>query len=314
LPLRFSIRAPRGDSAAAGSVPTQAVEVAVADREVVFGRAPGADIQLPFPGVSARHARLWRETEGYRVEDLGSSNGTRLGGRRLAAHAPTAVAIGETLVLGGVEVCFAGETPRAESIPAGAGTDTLARRLVHEVFAACPEAECARLVVLSGAEQGRELVLPASGRTCKLGRGEGCDWILSDEDVSREHAAFERGARGLLIRDLGSKNGVEVAGERLVGERVLRDGEIVRVGETRLRVLDPEDRYLRQMEAADGQQPPAENEAGQGCVAAAGAVLPPSVRADAPVLPSRLPAIASAIAVTALALAVGIVLALVFGT
>jgi pSer/pThr/pTyr-binding forkhead associated (FHA) protein len=314
LPLRVSIRAPRGDITDAGSVPAQEVEVAFADSVVVFGRAQGADIQLPFPEVSARHARLWRQADGYRVEDLGSSNGTRLGGRRLAAHAPEPFAIGETITLGGVEVRFIGETPPAEAVPAGAGTDTLARRLVHDVFTLCPDAERARLVVLSGAEPGREFVLPASGRTCKLGRGEGCDWVLADEDVSREHAAFVRDERGVTIRDLGSKNGVEVAGERLMGERLLHDGEVVRVGETRLRLLDPEDRYLRQMAAAEAEPSPVENEAIQGCASSSRVILPAGVRADSPVPPSRLPMIASAIAVTVLALAVVIVLALVFGS
>ena len=294
-------------------VPTQAVEVALAGGAIVFGRAQDADIELPFPQVSARHARFWREAGGYRVEDLGSSNGTRRGGRRLAAHAPEAVAVGETLVLGGVEVSFVGEAPAAEAIPTGAGTETLARRLVHDVFASGSAAECARLLVVSGAEQGGEWVLPASGRTCKLGRGEGCDWIVSDQDVSREHAAFARGPRGVVIHDLGSKNGIEVAGERLVGDRVLRDGEIVRVGETRLRLLDPEDRYLRQMEAIDAEPPSPENQAGPGSVPSSRGVLPAVGRPDDPLPPSRLPSIATAIAVTVLALAVGIVLALAFG-
>jgi len=319
LPLRFSIRAPRGDLSLAGPAPTQVVEVAFAGTEVGFGRALGADIQLPFPKVSARHARLLREAGGYRVEDLGSSNGTRLGARRLAPHAPVSIAIGESLDIGGVEVRFEGETVDTHAIAAGAGTGTLARRLVHDIFAACPPAEFARLVVLSGPQQGRELLLSASGRVFKLGRGEACDLVLPDEDVSREHALFERGAGGIVVRDLGSKNGVEVAGEKIAGERCLRDGEIVRVGETRLRLVDPEDRYLRQMEAAVRDQPPGgaspegAAEAGKGGAEVAGAPAQPAVLSGKADPPSRLPAIATAVAVTVLVLALGVVLALAFG-
>jgi pSer/pThr/pTyr-binding forkhead associated (FHA) protein len=319
LPLRFSIRAPGGDFSLAGPAPTQDVEVAFAGAELGFGRALGADIQLPFPKVSARHARLLREAGGYRVEDLGSSNGTRLGGRRLAPHAPESIAIGEVLDIGGVEVRFEGEKADTDAIAAGAGTETLARRLVHDIFEACPPAECARLVVLSGPQQGRELLLSASGRVFKLGRGEGCDLVLPDEDVSREHALFERGAGGIVVRDLGSKNGVEVAGEKVAGERCLRDGEIVRVGETRLRLVDPEDRYLRQMEAAVRDQPPGGAspegvaEAGKGGAEVAGAPAQPAVLSGKADPPSRLPVIATAVAVTVLVLALGVVLALAFG-
>jgi hypothetical protein len=50
------------------------------------------------------------------------------------------------------------------------------------------------------------------------------------------------------VRDLGSKNGVELDGERIVDVARLRDGQLVVVGSTRLRLDDPEDRYLRQMQ------------------------------------------------------------------
>jgi pSer/pThr/pTyr-binding forkhead associated (FHA) protein len=276
------------------------VEVALEQDGLIFGRAPDATIELPFAKVSARHARLFREAGSYRVEDLGSTNGTRLAGRKLTPRVPEAIAFGEVIEIGGVEIRCEGERPSALSIPAAASTQTLARRLVHDVFETCPPAEQARLVVLSGPEQGRELVLAASGRVFKLGRGEGCDLALSDEDVSREHAAIERGPGGFALRDLGSKNGVEVAGEGVVGERRLRDGDVIRVGETHLRLVDPEDRYLRRMEAA---------EAGQRATAPS---VEPAGGAETTVAPGRLPAIAMAIAVTVLLLALGLVLALAF--
>jgi pSer/pThr/pTyr-binding forkhead associated (FHA) protein len=302
LPLRFAIRGPRGELSADGV--TDEVAVACEHGEVVFGRASGALIELPFPKVSARHARLFRAAGGYRIEDLGSTNGTRLGGRRLVPHAPLAIAIGETLELGGVEVRFVGEDAGTAPIPVDAGTDTLARRLVHDLFAACPPAECARLIVLSGPERGRELALAASARGFKVGRGEGCDLVLSGEDISREHAAFERVTGGIVVRDLGSKNGVEVAGERLTGERSLRDGEIVRVGDTHLRFLDPEERYLRQIQVAERDEPAAE---GRPVPAA-----PAAQRESLPVRPSRLPVIASAVAIFALLLVLGLTLVVAF--
>jgi DNA-binding NtrC family response regulator len=57
---------------------------------------------------------------------------------------------------------------------------------------------------------------------------------LPDPHLSVEHAAVERALGGWTLRDLGSKNGVIVNGER-VAHRVLADGDWIEVGETFLR-------------------------------------------------------------------------------
>jgi pSer/pThr/pTyr-binding forkhead associated (FHA) protein len=296
LPLRFTIRTNAASAElAAGEAPatrSQELEVLLAPVGLVFGRAPDADVCLPYAKVSARHTRLFPDEGGYRIEDLGSTNGTRLAGRKLVPRVPEAIAFGEVFEVGGIQVCLASESLGAEAISPAHGTQTLARRLVHDLFEVGPPAESARIIVLSGPDEGREILLSASGRIFRMGRGESCDLILSDNDVSREHAAVERGPAGFAIRDLGSKNGVEVMGEELIGERPLRDGDIIRLGETRLRFIDPEDRYLRQMEVAEGDEP---------AVPPVG--IPP---------PSKLPVLATVVAVTALLLALGLVLALAF--
>ena len=48
---------------------------------LVFGRGPDADVQVDDEYASPRHCRIWRERGVYFVEDLGSTNGTRV--RRL---------------------------------------------------------------------------------------------------------------------------------------------------------------------------------------------------------------------------------------
>src|ERR1041384_7700218 len=44
--------------------------------EVVLGRGADADIQVDRDSVSRRHARVYREGDGWMVEDLGSTNGS----------------------------------------------------------------------------------------------------------------------------------------------------------------------------------------------------------------------------------------------
>ena len=68
-----------------------------------------------------------------------------------------------------------------------------------------------------------------------LGSGPHNDLVLDfDSTVSRLHAVIERLGRAWCLRDLASRNGTTVNGERLAGERPLHDGDEVRVGRTRL--------------------------------------------------------------------------------
>lgn len=58
--------------------------------------------------------------------------------------------------------------------------------------------------------------------------------IDSDGTVSRLHAVLENYGSGWTVRDLGSRNGTYVNGDRLVAERTLYPGDELRIGKTRL--------------------------------------------------------------------------------
>jgi diguanylate cyclase (GGDEF)-like protein len=44
------------------------------DVDLVIGRAPGCGFRLDDPGVSRQHCRIWRDGDGWRLRDLGSTN------------------------------------------------------------------------------------------------------------------------------------------------------------------------------------------------------------------------------------------------
>jgi DNA-binding NtrC family response regulator len=67
-------------------------------QEVTFGRSRAATVSLDHEKVSRLHARLRREGDALALEDLGSKNGTRVNGERIAA--PTAIVPGDELSLG----------------------------------------------------------------------------------------------------------------------------------------------------------------------------------------------------------------------
>ncbi|KAB8055438.1 FHA domain-containing protein [Janthinobacterium rivuli] len=70
----------------------------------------------------------------------------------------------------------------------------------------------------------------------RIGRGYDNDFILDDAHTAPAHAIVEDdGAGGLLLRDLGSQNGVIHRGQRQL-QVALSGNSIVRLGHTRLRV------------------------------------------------------------------------------
>ena len=50
---------------------------------VVVGRHRWCDVRIASPRVSRRHCRLALDGDGVLVRDLGSTNGTRINGRRI---------------------------------------------------------------------------------------------------------------------------------------------------------------------------------------------------------------------------------------
>ena len=49
-----------------------------------IGRAPSNDVVIDDPTVSAQHASLTKSASGYRLKDLGSTNGTQINGVSIA--------------------------------------------------------------------------------------------------------------------------------------------------------------------------------------------------------------------------------------
>jgi pSer/pThr/pTyr-binding forkhead associated (FHA) protein len=58
--------------------------------------------------------------------------------------------------------------------------------------------------------------------------------VVDADGVSRVHAVLERFGDTWCVRDLGSRNGTFVNGERIVGERALHSGDEIVLGRLRL--------------------------------------------------------------------------------
>jgi putative nucleotidyltransferase with HDIG domain len=91
---------------------------------------------------------------------------------------------------------------------------------------------CLVLVVQSGLFQGSKYPIYVPFR---IGRHPDNDLQLTDPKVSRFHAIIDPTENDLWVRDLGSRNGTWVNGQT-VGEIALKEGDEIRVGNTRMKV------------------------------------------------------------------------------
>jgi predicted component of type VI protein secretion system len=82
-------------------------EVALDKERVMLGRAAGSDVVLQDPSVSSEHASLELCERGYRLRDLGSTNGVTVNGCKIAS---AELKHGDRFELGGVAFRYVVET------------------------------------------------------------------------------------------------------------------------------------------------------------------------------------------------------------
>jgi len=75
---------------------------------VSLGRASEADVYIADPSVSAHHARIINSSRGFEIEDLNSTNGTFVGGKRITR---AQLRGGDRVMLGQVEFNFLLDRP-----------------------------------------------------------------------------------------------------------------------------------------------------------------------------------------------------------
>jgi hypothetical protein len=79
--------------------------IGIGNEPVVIGRMPDCAIQLQDPKLSRRHAEVRREPDGFRVHDLGSTNGTSVNGTLIRDHL---LAEGDVITVGSSPIRFEG--------------------------------------------------------------------------------------------------------------------------------------------------------------------------------------------------------------
>jgi pSer/pThr/pTyr-binding forkhead associated (FHA) protein len=85
-----------------------------------------------------------------------------------------------------------------------------------------------RLKILHGTNAGKDVKIPAP--KCVIGRGDDCHLKPQSDAVSRRHAVIITTENEVVVRDMNSRNGTYVNGERVAEESVLLSGDVLRIG------------------------------------------------------------------------------------
>ncbi|HET6899683.1 MAG TPA: FHA domain-containing protein, partial [Vicinamibacteria bacterium] len=165
-------------------------EVTVGDAPLVVGRADDAGLRLDSPIVSRSHARFTRTGGVLTVEDLDSSNGTFLEGKRIER---AALADGARVVIGPFVLVVAGQglqlldtRHRARLEARGLGVEAGGHAILSDVSLTLPPGSFTAIIGPSGA--GKSTLLSAlSGAR----RTQGGQVLLNGADVHRGFEALK---------------------------------------------------------------------------------------------------------------------------
>ncbi len=216
-----------------------------------------SDVLITDATISRNHATITLENGSVTVEDLGSSNGTKVGDKRIGANQPTNAPAGTVLKFGNWQARLeigggsagASDKTIVVSDRTMVGTPPTDDRTIvgippvgaeGEVADAPPVemADAGQVVAMLTNEQGPSPDIRVTTATIMIGRRAGNTLVFpNDAYISGKHAEIATDATGTYLTDTGSTNGTFVNGQRMVvGERqLLLEGDEVQLGQTRYR-------------------------------------------------------------------------------
>lgn len=115
----------------------------------------------------------------------------------------------------------------------------------------------AKLTVLHGASKGKTILIAKPQYV--VGRGEKCQLRLNHEAISRQHCAFLVSPDKIVLRDLGSRNGTLLNGEKINKKAEIKTGDEIQFGPLSFSVqlLDQAGKVVESESTSDAAKPAA---------------------------------------------------------
>jgi pSer/pThr/pTyr-binding forkhead associated (FHA) protein len=170
--------------------------------EIVVGRNKQAHIPLDDRALSRDHAKFSRRGASFWVADLGSANGTYVGGERITE--PRLLHAGDVVVIGLYQLRIDG----VEQVP----TDT-------------------PVLTINGPDGQHRFAMV--GADIVVGRADDCDVAINNRSISRRHLQISRGAsRGTFVAyNISGHNVVKVDGAPIAEPTEFSLGSELEIGD-----------------------------------------------------------------------------------
>ena len=195
-------------------------DVMLREGETSLGSAASNAVVVKGDGVQPIHASLLFDRRGLTLIVREGAHSTHVNARPVREKA--IVRVGDMVSLGNVLVAIKPDSDQyiTSRVPPKSSTDDAMSEQNNETrYRMAPPKAVLRGV--SGPYFGK--VIAISGRL-SIGRGNDCDLVLDEPEMSRRHAMVEATPAGIWLRDLGSANGTYVNGVQ-VRDAVLFTGD-----------------------------------------------------------------------------------------
>ena len=198
--------------------------------EVSVGRSESNSIVLDDAGVSRTHIIIFPDAKDFYIKDIGSGNGTLLNGRKLPKNEKYILRHNDLIGIEDFDLKFVMiDEMLNESLNDITDSDVLEVKLLRKVLKALDRETIPSIEVLNGTAEGKKIFLTDDINELAIGRDPMCEFQIEEYVISRRHARIIKKWGGIIIEDLGSKNGVYV-NNRKVKEEFLHDGDRIALG------------------------------------------------------------------------------------
>lgn len=204
-------------------------EYPVSGKRMTIGRRPHNDIRIDNLAVSGEHAAIVPIHSHHFVQDLDSTNGTRVNGEDIKKHL---LEHNDVIQIGKYELRYVRDEEPSEwafqktiqeGRPLRSGAAQAAPAAQPESPQIAPPRTTASLRILNGPHTGKQLALTRT--TTTLGRQGSCLAVIVRE-----------GAEYYISR--GDKSTIPLVNERMVSDRqLLKDGDVIEVDRVKLQFM-----------------------------------------------------------------------------
>lgn len=233
---------------------------------ILFGRAVECDVILDSGAVSRQHSQIHITKNLVEIEDLKSGNGTFVNQRPIPPRERVPLQKKDIIRIEEFDIEFdliePIEPEKKSSQPAKfdlTDPDILEVKMIKKILGAFDTDKTPTLIVTSTPFQDLKASIDQENQKFTIGREAGNDLRIDHQTVSRKHAVISQKWNHYVIRDLKSKNGTYVNGEKIFEEKTLSDGDEIVFGTIKTFFKNPQEFDIDAISKSLEEQNPAQD-------------------------------------------------------